>query len=67
MERPDALVAQCRNLARMEEGPTKDGMKAVALEMLCEYELAGKITPHLRVMLQRIVEGGQPPPETPTP
>jgi uncharacterized membrane protein len=55
MENPDALVHQCRNLARMPEGPDKESMKQIAEEMLQEREARGEITAELRAMLLRIL------------
>jgi hypothetical protein len=60
MEQPDALVAQCRNLARMEDSPAKHELMTIALEMLQEYEDEGSITKDLRLVLERIVMGRPP-------
>jgi uncharacterized membrane protein len=58
MENPDALVHQCRNLARMPEGPDKEAMKQIAEELLQEREARGEITAELRAMLAQIIRSG---------
>ncbi|PQO47399.1 hypothetical protein C5Y93_04975 [Blastopirellula marina] len=58
METPDTLVSQCRNVAKMPDGPQKDSMKEIGEEMLIEREQRGEITAALREQLVRILHSG---------
>lgn len=58
MELPDALVHQCKNFSRLPDGEQKDELKQTAEEVLHDYEDAGRISADLRLLLLRILAGG---------